>query len=158
MGNILIIVKNTIVREALRHFLCPEYQTTTLDCWSAQHDPQSYHLAIVDREGLEQNSVNTAEVLRTFQRLKIPSVWLHRAGARPFKAGGLIGIVVKPLEEAVLKEAVRDLLGGPPVQQSRAHPRAGSGDEPQRVPGRIIELTEVVREPSSRKSESEIGD
>ena len=69
MGNILIIVERAIVREAMRHFLFPEHRATTSDCWSAQEDSQSHDFVIVDREGLEEGGLNTAEVLRTSQCL-----------------------------------------------------------------------------------------
>lgn len=44
MGNLLIIVNNTIVGEALRHLLFPEYQATTLDYCSAQQELRGFTL------------------------------------------------------------------------------------------------------------------
>lgn len=148
MAGILIIERHPILREALRQFLFPEHQTVTRDRWTGSGDLQRHDLVIVDRETLEEGG-GTVEALRALQRLKVPSVWLHRGPAPSLKPGRLTETVAKPVEGPALESAVRSLLeaASAPRKQARRRPDEPPVDEPEGDGGGIIELTEVVEGP-----------
>ena len=154
MASILIIESHPILREALRRFLFPEHQTVAREGWSGSEDLQGHDLVIVDLDALEEDGGADA-LLRAFQRLGIPSVWLHQGDAPALRPGRLTAAVAKPVEGAALEAALRSLLEPRP-----SRPRSRSGARPPAVPpsgddspeaeapdGGIFELTEVVEEP-----------
>ncbi len=155
MASILIIESHPILREALRQFLFPEHQTTVREGWSGPTDVKGHDLVIVDRESLEDGGGPVDELLRTLQRLKIPSVWLHRGTPPALKPARLAVTVAKPLEGPALEAAMRSLLEMKPASGTR---RLASDEPPEDdlsgdgpADGEIIELTEVVEESDSRK-------
>ena len=152
MASILIIESHPILREALRQFLFPEHQTVVREGWSGPTDLKGHDLVIVDRESVEDGG---GELLRTLQRLKIPSVWLHQGPPPSLKPVRLTAAVAKPLEGPALEAAMRSLLestssSGTPRSATEEPPGDDvSGAEP--ADGEIIELTEVVEGPGSEK-------
>ena len=148
MGEILIIERQPILREALRQFLFPEHHATVRDRWPGAQDVAGHDLVIVDRDCLDAGSSAVEEVLGALARLRVPSIWLHTGPAPTLRPKGRTAAVAKPLEVPALEAALRSLL--PPASEDR--PGAGAAEEggPLEYPppaGAIIELTEVVEDP-----------
>lgn len=159
MASILIIESHPILREALRQFLFPEHRTVVREDWSVPTGLEGYDLVIVDRESVEEGG-GAGELLRALQRLKIPSVWLHKGPPPSLKPARLTAAVAKPLEGPALDAAMRSLLENTSPSGTRrpatAEPPGDdapadevSGAEP--ADGEIIELTEVVEEPGTEE-------
>ena len=154
MASILIIERHPILREALRQFLFPEHRTAVREGWSGPADLKGHDLVIVDRESVEDGG-GAGELLRALQRLKIPSVWLHRGPPPALKPARLTATVAKPLEGPALEAAMRSLLENtsPPGTRRAAADEPPGDDVPGAEPadGEIIELTEIVGEPGAGK-------
>ena len=155
MASILIIESHPILREALRQYLFPEHRTAVRERWSAPADLQGHDLVIVDRESLEEGGGGAEDLLRELQRLKIPSVWLHRGAAPALRPARLTAAVAKPLDGPALDAALQSLLRAPPAPETGSGTRSGvrpPADEPpgdETAASGIIELTEVVEDPVS---------
>ena len=148
MGEILIIERQPILREALRLFLFPEHRATVRDRWPGPADVEGHALVIVDRDCLDTGAGAVDEVLGALARLRVPSIWLHTGPAPTLRPKGLTVAVAKPLEGPVLDAALRALL--PSASEERPGADAPQEDEPLEYPppaGAIIELTEVVEDP-----------
>ena len=148
MGDILIIERQPILREALRQFLFPEHRVTARDRWSGAEDVADHVLVIVDRDCLDAGAGAVEEVLGVLARLRVPSIWLHTGPAPTLRPKGHTAAVAKPLEAPALEAALRSLL--PSAPEDRPEADTAEEDEPLEYPspaGAIIELTEVVDDP-----------
>lgn len=174
MGNILVIERRPILREALRQFLFPEHRAAVRDRWLGEEDVRGRDLVIVDRESLEEGGAEVPEVHRALRDLGVPGVWLHLGPAPDLGSGGRAATVSKPLERASLEAALRSLLppSAAPGPAGEEPSDAGPGDpgpnpaapaRPSEEPGApepgetgIIELTNVVEEAAADETGSGI--
>ncbi|MCY4485507.1 MAG: hypothetical protein OXF11_00090 [Deltaproteobacteria bacterium] len=148
MGEILIIERQPILREALRQFLFPEHHATVREGWLGAQDVAGHDLVIVDRDCLDAGEGAVDEVLGALARLGVPSVWLHTGPAPALRPKGRTAAVPKPLEVPALEAALRLLL--PSASGDLPGVDAAEEGEPLEYPppaGAIIELTEVVEDP-----------
>ncbi len=148
MGEILIIEKQPILREALRQFLFPEHHATVREGWLGVQDVAGHDLVIVDRDCLDAGAGAVDEVLGALARLRLPSIWLHTGPAPALRPKGRTAAVAKPLSAPALEAALRSLL--PSASDDRSEAAAAEEGEPLEYPppaGAIIELTEVVEDP-----------
>lgn len=140
MASILLLEHQTIVRDAIRHFLFPQHIVTAVRQLPASEELASYDAVIIDTETLAELDRQRDEVASLLARLNLPAVWVCPPETAMPEADAAGVFVAKPLEPQTFGGAVAQVLPAK-TEGEPANERPADGE-------RIIELTEGMAKES----------
>jgi hypothetical protein len=148
MSRVLLIEPHRVLQQALALSLFPEHEVRVEESIDAGMigGLKEVDLLIVDVAALRNAGKLTAELRRTLEAVKTPTLWIDDDAARPKRAN--LAVIAPPIASGSLQTAVGELLSGRPEKPKKSAATAKvDGDETAHESGaQLIDLVEVVEE------------
>ena len=169
MSRILVVEPQKILQQAIVLFFFPDHEVELNEKVSENETRvvKDFDLAIVDAAALREANMLGAQLSRTVEGWKIPTIWIDDAAGSQAPAGKQLVVLGRPMQRDALQAAVAKCLGTSSSSNQNGTTsisaidrtglleitaaEASAADAVEAMGSPVIELVDVVEEEPGRK-------